>query len=921
MSKAAEKAAEETRRFQAAVARWKRDPIAYFNEVLIDPETAGNSKTARPFQLYPEEINFFRAALTPNPDGTLNYTELLFGAPKKSGKTAIAAMSVLYVVTVLGGLYAEGYCMANDLEQASDRVFKVTNQIVEKSPILNAGAKYRQNKLTFPSTGATIQPLAVDAASAAGGHPVITTFDELWGYTCLDVNTECLTVDGWKVLSQLSAADKLATLDLRGQLVWQQPSAINVHDYDGEMLRFKHRRADMLVTPNHRVYGRFSNNHPRNFRFGDSRWQLCEATEAARTHHGWLKADAKWRGREYRAFVIPADHKRNHRWPEIKLKFDAFVKVFGWYIAEGSITSSQWEGRLYPNGICISQSYTRNPTKHAEIGQALAALGVGEPSKSDNGWILYHSQLARWFSRLGKAQQKFIPAEIKNASRRQLRLLFESYLKGDGWRAGHAGWQACTVSPRLADDLMEVGLKCGWMPRLMSVKPGRTKHRRPIVRLSFSRGTVRWEKAGRHWTREHYKGKVWCPTLPNGVFYIRRNGKCCWTGNSEAAHRMWDEMMPVPTKKVSVRLTVTYAGFEGESDLLEALYKRGMEGVVNDVKVVDPIEIAPDLYKQSGMLMYWTHRHCAPWQTPKWIEEMRRMNRPSQFKRVIENYWVGSSSPFIPIEDWDACIPMVKGSDGKYVMGPDGKPIPALKPEEMRTMTPVFGGVDASVKRDSTALVLATFEPESEIERERMAIERLRAIRGPIGLMQDIMRRMPYRAEAPSPTTPMELRQGQVRIIWHQIWQPSPDNPLDFERTIENALIFLKLRFALRMVYYDPYQMVSLAQRLVARGIPMVEFPQTPQNLTEASSNLYDLIKGRRIAAYPNPEIRLAMSRAVAVEGTRGWRIAKEKAAHKIDVIVAMAQAALGAAKFGRALMPKFDKATAPISNSAVFAR
>ena len=297
------------------------------------------------------------------------------------------------------------------------------------------------------------------------------------------------------------------------------------------------------------------------------------------------------------------------------------------------------------------------------------------------------------------------------------------------------------------------------------------------------------------------------------------------------------------------------------------------------------------------------------------------MNRPSQFKRVIENYWVGSSSPFIPIEDWDACIPMVKGSDGKYVMGPDGKPIPALKPEEMRTMTPVFGGVDASVKRDSTALVLATFEPESEIERERMAIERLRAIRGPIGLMQDIMRRMPYRAEAPSPTTPMELRQGQVRIIWHQIWQPSPDNPLDFERTIENALIFLKLRFALRMVYYDPYQMVSLAQRLVARGIPMVEFPQTPQNLTEASSNLYDLIKGRRIAAYPNPEIRLAMSRAVAVEGTRGWRIAKEKAAHKIDVIVAMAQAALGAAKFGRALMPKFDKATAPISNSAVFAR
>jgi hypothetical protein len=37
-------------------------------------------------------------------------------------------------------------------------------------------------------------------------------------------------------------------------------------------------------------------------------------------------------------------------------------------------------------------------------------------------------------------------------------------------------------------------------------------------------------------------------------------------------------MVPVPTRKISVRLTVTYAGFEGESKLLEDLYKRGLQG-------------------------------------------------------------------------------------------------------------------------------------------------------------------------------------------------------------------------------------------------------------------------------------------------------------------------------------------------------
>jgi hypothetical protein len=42
------------------------------------------------------------------------------------------------------------------------------------------------------------------------------------------------------------------------------------------------------------------------------------------------------------------------------------------------------------------------------------------------------------------------------------------------------------------------------------------------------------------------------------------------------------------------------------------------------------------------------------------------------------------------------------------------------------------------------------------------------------------------------------------------------------------------------------------------------------------------------------------MSRAVALETRRGWRIAKEKAAHKIDVVVALAMAALGAVQQGQ---------------------
>jgi phage terminase large subunit-like protein len=75
-------------------------------------------------------------------------------------------------------------------------------------------------------------------------------------------------------------------------------------------------------------------------------------------------------------------------------------------------------------------------------------------------------------------------------------------------------------------------------------------------------------------------------------------------------------------------------------------------------------------------------------------------------------------------------------------------------------------------------------------------------------------------------------------------------------------------------------------------GWPTTEFPQTPANLTEASQNLFELIQDRNLVAYPDAGMRLAISRAVALETSRGWRITEEKQAHKIDVVVALAMAA-----------------------------
>lgn len=298
-----------------------------------------------------------------------------------------------------------------------------------------------------------------------------------------------------------------------------------------------------------------------------------------------------------------------------------------------------------------------------------------------------------------------------------------------------------------------------------------------------------------------------------------------WGYVSEGARRLWDEMVPVPTKKISCRLVTTYAGFSGESVLLEELYKRGME---------QP-EVAPNLHAGDGLLMFWSHEPIAPWQTPDWVEDMRRTMRPNAFNRMICNNFVTSDSPFIDMDWYDACVD------------------PNLKPTFIDRTVQAWMGIDASVKRDSTAIAVVTWDRQVQ----------------------------------------------KVRLLWHHIFQPSQDDPIDFEEQVEATVFDLSKRFKIKKVLFDPYQMQSSAQRLQKAGVKMEEFPQSVPNLTQSSTNLYELIKAGSLHLYPDEQVRLCFQRAIAVESSRGWKISKEKQSHKIDIVIALGMAAFAAVQEG----------------------
>jgi len=99
---------------------------------------------------------------------------------------------------------------------------------------------------------------------------------------------------------------------------------------------------------------------------------------------------------------------------------------------------------------------------------------------------------------------------------------------------------------------------------------------------------------------------------------------------------------------------------------------------------------------------------------------------------------------------------------------------------------------------------------------------------------------------------------------------------------------------------YDPWQGIGLSQRLTRAGVKMVEWPQTIQNLSLMAGNLLELIKRKQIVCYESDDLRQAIAKTVAVEGSRGWRLGKAKQSDRVDPVIALAMAALATVQAGR---------------------
>ncbi len=307
-----------------------------------------------------------------------------------------------------------------------------------------------------------------------------------------------------------------------------------------------------------------------------------------------------------------------------------------------------------------------------------------------------------------------------------------------------------------------------------------------------------------------------------------------WAYSSEASRRLWDELTGVPTRRNSIRIVTTYAGWEGESELLFELYRLGVgleehpQGQGERTHPTLPLYLNRD----ARLLVYWDHEPRMPWQTARYLDAQRRALRPGTYLRLHENRWTAAEGTFVEPEAWDACV--------EASWGPaDGDP-------ELQ----VWAAFDVGVKHDSTALAAVTVDPETE----------------------------------------------QVVLARHRIWQPSPERPIDLEATVERVVRELHAEFQLRAVYADPYQAHRSLTTLRRAGMPATEYPQSVPNPTRMAQVLDDLLRSRRVVLYPADDLRAHALNAAAVESAQGHRIVKRAGSRRIDGLIALAMAVTAAA-------------------------
>jgi len=372
---------------------------------------------------------------------------------------------------------------------------------------------------------------------------------------CYDDDTEVLTADGWKPWPKVDGSETFGTLNpATGELEYQEATDVFHGDHRGFMYRVRSEQVDLLVTPNHRMW--VQRHDTQAARRHDEPFQILRSDEILHKRVSYQKS-AQWVGIDPSSITVP-EAKRVWRRPDNGAEctrvypgrsFPAlpFARFLGYYLAEGCI-----------NGHQIILAQNRGPVLDKMV-DVIRALGLPAyvPATGCGAVRTQCTPLRDMLAALGHSYDKRVPAMIQEWTPELIRVFLGAMIEGDGTSHRSFNHRAIyTSSAEMAGDLQVLAIKAGWSAnvridnrvglervmrtgqRFRNLRPIYivsivTRRITPLVNHQRSRAPNRYlNQDGYHDGLEPYDGKVHCVSVPNGLLFVRRNGRPVVSGNT-----------------------------------------------------------------------------------------------------------------------------------------------------------------------------------------------------------------------------------------------------------------------------------------------------------------------------------------------------------------------------------------------------
>jgi len=592
-------------------------------------------------------VSFIRDFAASHPNGVV----LGISGGVDSALVAYLAVEALGKDRVLGVLMPSSTTPKTDLEDALEVCQRLaidhkTHQIDAVFAAFKTLLKEKKDRITEGNLRARIRMCVLYWYANSSNKLVIGTDDKsehTVGFYCYDDHTRVVTSEGLKGIDELEKGDTAFSIDpISREVTEQAVEDVFRFEFDGDLVRFKSRSVDMLVTPNHRMLIHTSSSNPRGpLKFRSAEECLKRKGTFTPTPIGW-KGNAAARLDEFEVTFA-----QRHITRKVVIRIEELLYLFGLFIGDGSVTkgsvtepvlsdltrrdyaaigrkegTGQFQKLPFDAVKPHMKSYDTfetdfalpNYTKHVARERLLQILGKYEIgfSLTPDTVRISSREIYELFSQCGiGAANKHIPSWILRYPSEYLLHVLRGLKDSDGSHDEKLSVYY-TTSERLKNDFVQLCIKLGRLPTLR-LRPARVItmrnhgnkliHSSPCYEISYGvdRKQFRFIRSSKG-EMVRYRGRVWCPSVPPYEnILVERNGKYIFSGNTKWGDggvdfnpigdlyktevREMSKMMGVPesivSKPSSPRL---WEGHEAETELGISYAELDKQLVANRVK-------------------------------------------------------------------------------------------------------------------------------------------------------------------------------------------------------------------------------------------------------------------------------------------------------------------------------------------------